>query len=59
MRAASSLLPGYFCMSSSFSRASASSRARWSSGVTLAGGFRSTIGSPVERNSVPWNAAGM
>src|SRR5438093_319596 len=59
MRAARSELPGYCCMSISFSFASRSSRARCCSALTPEGGFRSTIGSPADRNSVPWYAAGM
>ena len=40
-------------------RARKSSQRRCCSGVIAFGGFRSTIGSPVERNGVPWYAAGM
>ena len=54
IRAARSELPGYFSMSSSFSFASRSRRARCVSGVMPAVGLRSKIGSPLARNVVPW-----
>ena len=59
IRAASSELPGYFSISISLSFARTSSRARCVSGVIPSGGSRSTIGSPVERNRVPWLVAGL
>ena len=55
----SSESPGYFSRSSWFSFAKTSRRVRCSSTVNPAAGFRSMMGSPEERNAVPWYAAGM